>query len=141
MPRRARLDVPRALHHIMVRGINKSSIFEDDQDRIKFLERLGENIIEAKCSVYAPCSHDRRYPFASALEQYMNVARAQTSRRNDTCGEWLESPLAILSLPARRSVCLSKELFCAARSKRASKRLSRDLMSSASPKFYGGIYV
>jgi len=31
MPRQARLDVPGALHHIMVRGINKSAIFKDDQ--------------------------------------------------------------------------------------------------------------
>ncbi len=53
MPRQARLDVPGALHHIMVRGINKSAIFEDDQDKTKFLERLGEKITEAKCSVYA----------------------------------------------------------------------------------------
>jgi putative transposase len=53
MPRQARLDVPGALHHIMVRGINKSAIFDDDQDRQKFLERLGENIVEAKCSIYA----------------------------------------------------------------------------------------
>ena len=53
MPRRARLDVPGALHHIMVRGINKSAIFDDDQDRQKFLERLGDNIVEAKCSIYA----------------------------------------------------------------------------------------
>jgi len=45
MPRKARLDVPGALHHIMVRGINKSAIFDDDQDRRKFLERLGENIV------------------------------------------------------------------------------------------------
>lgn len=47
MPRQARLDVPGALHHIMVRGINKSAIFDDDQDRQKFLERLGENIVKA----------------------------------------------------------------------------------------------
>ena len=40
MPRQARLDVPGALHHIMVRGINKSKIFDDDQDKSKFLERL-----------------------------------------------------------------------------------------------------
>ena len=53
MPRQARLDVPGALHHIMVRGINKSTIFDDDQDRQKFLDRLGQNIVEAKCSIYA----------------------------------------------------------------------------------------
>jgi len=53
MPRQPRLDVPGALHHIMVRGNNKATIFSDDQDRSKFLQRLGENITEAKCSVYA----------------------------------------------------------------------------------------
>ncbi|MFH1288144.1 MAG: transposase [bacterium] len=53
MPRQARLDIPGALHHIMIRGINKSDIFVDDDDRNKFLERLGKNIIEGKCSIYA----------------------------------------------------------------------------------------
>ncbi|MBM4330228.1 MAG: hypothetical protein FJ117_03205 [Deltaproteobacteria bacterium] len=53
MPRKARLDVPGALHHIMVRGVNKSAIFDDDQDRQKLMERLEENIVEAKCSIYA----------------------------------------------------------------------------------------
>jgi REP-associated tyrosine transposase len=53
MPRQPRLDVPGALHHIMVRGNNKATIFSDDQDRTKFLQRLAKNITEAKCSVYA----------------------------------------------------------------------------------------
>jgi len=53
MPRQARLDMPGALHHIMIRGINKTDIFADAEDRLKFLERLGKNIIKAKCSVYA----------------------------------------------------------------------------------------
>lgn len=53
MPRQARLDIPGALHHIMVRGINKSAIFTDDQERTRFLDRMGHNIIAAECSVYA----------------------------------------------------------------------------------------
>ena len=53
MPRQARLDVPGALHHIMVRGLNKSAIFHDNQDRTRFLERLGQTIDEGECSVYA----------------------------------------------------------------------------------------
>ena len=53
MPRQARLDVPGALHHIMVRGINKSKIFDDDEDKARFLERLGQIVIDGKCSVYA----------------------------------------------------------------------------------------
>jgi putative transposase len=53
MPRQARLDVPGALHHIMLRGINKASIFEDDQDRSLFLDRLEKNITIANARVYA----------------------------------------------------------------------------------------
>ncbi len=53
MPRQARLDVPGALHHIMVRGINRSAIFKDGQDKTLFLERLGQKVIDGKCFVYA----------------------------------------------------------------------------------------
>jgi len=53
MPRKARLDAPGSLHHIMVRGINKSVIFRDDQDRSRFLARLGQNVVETESSVYA----------------------------------------------------------------------------------------
>jgi len=53
MARQARLDIPGALHHIMVRGINKADIFDDDQDRALFLERLGNNVTEGKCTIYA----------------------------------------------------------------------------------------
>jgi putative transposase len=53
MPRQARLDAPGALHHIMVRGINKADIFKDDRDKALFLERLGKNVLEGKCFIYA----------------------------------------------------------------------------------------
>jgi hypothetical protein len=32
MPRQARLDTTGALHHIMVRGINKTDIFRDENE-------------------------------------------------------------------------------------------------------------
>ncbi|MDH4164645.1 MAG: transposase [Nitrospirota bacterium] len=53
MPRKARLDVPGALHHIMVRGIDKSNIFRDAGDKARFLERLGQNVQDANCTVHA----------------------------------------------------------------------------------------
>jgi len=53
MPRQARLDAYGALHHIIVRGINKAPIFKDDQDKTRFLERLAENVIQGQCSVPA----------------------------------------------------------------------------------------
>jgi putative transposase len=37
----------------MVRGINKAKIFDDDEDKARFLERLGQNVMGGKCSVYA----------------------------------------------------------------------------------------
>ncbi len=53
MPRQARLDIPGAIHHIMVRGINGTIIFADDQDKARFLERLGSAILQGECSTYA----------------------------------------------------------------------------------------
>jgi len=41
MPRKARIDAPGALHHIIVRGIERRKIFYDDKDRENFLERFG----------------------------------------------------------------------------------------------------
>jgi len=53
MPRQARLDTPGALHHIIVRDINKTAILKDKQDRSHLLERLGQNVTEGKCKIYA----------------------------------------------------------------------------------------
>lgn len=40
MPRQARLDTPGALHHVMIRGLEKRKIFWDDEDRGDFLSRV-----------------------------------------------------------------------------------------------------
>jgi len=53
MPRQARLDVTGALHHIIVRGINKASIFVDERDRESFLDRLHLNLNDSACAIYA----------------------------------------------------------------------------------------
>ena len=41
MPRAARLDTPGALHHVMIRGLERRVIFRDDRDRDDFLASLG----------------------------------------------------------------------------------------------------
>lgn len=55
MPRKARIDAPGALHHIIVRGIERRKIFEDDTDRVNFLDRLGKVLSETgtKCFAWA----------------------------------------------------------------------------------------
>ncbi len=40
MPRQARIDAPDALQHVVIRGIERRGIFEDDRDREGFIERL-----------------------------------------------------------------------------------------------------
>ncbi len=55
MPRKARIDAPGALHHIMARGIEGRPIFKSDHDRNDFIERF-VNIIEeteTKCLAWA----------------------------------------------------------------------------------------
>ncbi|MFX0197592.1 MAG: hypothetical protein ACFFCW_15835 [Candidatus Hodarchaeota archaeon] len=41
MPRKARIDASGALHHIIVRGIERKKIFGDNTYRANFLDRLG----------------------------------------------------------------------------------------------------
>jgi len=53
MPRLARLDAPGALHHIIIRGIERGIIFKYDQDRENFMERVSVLLPETQASCYA----------------------------------------------------------------------------------------
>jgi len=55
MPRKARIDAPGALHHIIARGIGRRKLFNDDTDRDLFLGRLGSilNDTETACFAWA----------------------------------------------------------------------------------------
>jgi len=41
MPRKARIDAPGALYHIICRGIERGKIFKDDIDLNSFVDRPG----------------------------------------------------------------------------------------------------
>ena len=53
MPRKARIDAPGALQHIIGRGIERRKIFWTDADRDDFVERLGAIIEESSTECYA----------------------------------------------------------------------------------------
>jgi putative transposase len=53
MPRQARLDAAGTLHHVIIRGIEKRRIVDDDQDRREFVSRLGKLASETGTSIYA----------------------------------------------------------------------------------------
>ncbi len=44
MPRTARLDTPGLLHHVMIRGIERRKIFNDDKDRENLIEEKGDDL-------------------------------------------------------------------------------------------------
>ena len=42
MARKVRVQYPGAMYHVMNRGDPREPIFADDQDRLRFLETLGQ---------------------------------------------------------------------------------------------------
>ncbi len=53
MPRQARLDAVGTLHHVMIRGIERRRIVDDEQDRRDFVLRLGKLAGETLTLIYA----------------------------------------------------------------------------------------
>jgi REP element-mobilizing transposase RayT len=53
MPRQARLDAPGTLHHVIIRGIEKRRIVDDQKDRNRFVSRMGELAAETGTAIYA----------------------------------------------------------------------------------------
>jgi REP element-mobilizing transposase RayT len=72
MPRKVRVDTHGALHHIIVRGIERQKIFYDDLGQNSFLERLGVVLTETS----TPC-------FARAL--IPNHSKSISHERTENC--------------------------------------------------------
>lgn len=53
MPRGSRIDAVDAVHHIMVRGIERRKIFDGDADRDHFLHRMGEILLDTGTTCFA----------------------------------------------------------------------------------------
>jgi len=53
MPRRAGLDSPGTLLHVMIRGIERCDIIDDNKDRLNFVFRMGELAQQTKTDIYA----------------------------------------------------------------------------------------
>lgn len=55
MPRQARKQSESGIYHVMLRGINRQNIFEDEEDREKFLQTLGYYKAISEYKVFAYC--------------------------------------------------------------------------------------
>ncbi len=58
MPRYARKKSESGISHVMLRGINKQTIFEDDEDRERFLETIERYKAKSKYEIYGYCLMD-----------------------------------------------------------------------------------
>ena len=55
MPRQARKKSESGIYHIMLRGINRQQIFEDEEDYVRFLETLQKYKAQCEYELYAYC--------------------------------------------------------------------------------------
>ena len=55
MPRKARIDAPGCLHHIIARGIDHQNLFKDKYDRENFIDRLKTIVSETGTTCFAWC--------------------------------------------------------------------------------------
>ena len=53
MPRQARLDAPGTVHHVIIRGIEKRSIVDDDEDREEFVLRISRLAEDMETGIYS----------------------------------------------------------------------------------------
>jgi putative transposase len=53
MPRGPRLDAPGTLHHVIIRGIERRQIVDDDEDRDGSVARMGAIALDTDTSIYA----------------------------------------------------------------------------------------
>jgi REP element-mobilizing transposase RayT len=55
MPRQAREKSKSKIYHLMLRGINRQNIFEDDEDRQRFIETIGRYKTISNYELYGYC--------------------------------------------------------------------------------------
>ncbi|MBP1970237.1 REP element-mobilizing transposase RayT [Virgibacillus natechei] len=58
MPRKARRASRNGIYHIMLRGVNRQTIFEDDEDRLRLLETIKRFKNISKIKIYSYCLMD-----------------------------------------------------------------------------------
>jgi REP element-mobilizing transposase RayT len=100
MPRKARIDAPGALHHIIARGIERREIFCDDEDRDDFLRRLGEIVSESKTQCYAWALLPNHFhlllktgdvPVATVMRRLLSGYVSRFNRRHDRSGHLFQN--------------------------------------------------
>jgi len=100
MPRKSRIDAPGSVHHVIIRGIERSSIFRDSKDYESFLTRLAELFSETSTSCYAWVLMKNHVhlllrsglvPLSSLMRRLLTGYAQQFNRRHNRAGHLFQN--------------------------------------------------
>jgi putative transposase len=95
MPRKARIDAPGALHHVIIRGIDRTHIFKGSKDYEQFIQRLGNILTETAtpCLAWALLSNHAhlllrtgRVPLSTVMGRLLSGYAQYFNRRHKRHG-------------------------------------------------------
>jgi REP element-mobilizing transposase RayT len=100
MPRKARMDAPGTLHHIICRGIAKNKIFIETKDRLFFLKRLDKILTDTNTPCYAWALMPNHFhlllrtgtvPIATVMRRLLTGYAIYHNRRHDRQGHLFQN--------------------------------------------------
>ena len=100
MPRKSRIDAPGSIHHIIIRGIERSPIFRDSKDYQNFLTRLAALLIETSTPCYAWVLIENHVhllirsglvPLSSLMRRLLTGYAQQFNRRHNRSGHLFQN--------------------------------------------------
>lgn len=95
MPREARKKGSSGIYHIMLRGINRQTIFEDDEDKTRFLETIKKYKDQMKFQLYSYClmnNHihllikEKEEPISASIKRISSSYVYWYNMKYDRCG-------------------------------------------------------
>jgi len=100
MPRKARIDAPGALHHIIIRGIEQKPIFKDSLDYQNFIDRLAKilNSTSTPCFAWVLMNNHAHFllrtgltPIATVMRRLLTGYAQQFNRRHRRHGHLFQN--------------------------------------------------
>jgi len=100
MPRKARIDAPGAVQHIIIRGIERKDIFRDNTDKDTFIERFGKIVVQTSTPCYAWVLMDNhvhlllrtgRVPIATLMRRLLTGYAQYFNRRHKRHGQLFQN--------------------------------------------------
>ncbi|NCB54499.1 MAG: transposase, partial [Epsilonproteobacteria bacterium] len=94
MPRRLRIE-NLGYHHVYNRGVAKSDVFEDENDKVKFIELMASIAREFKLNIHSFCLMDNHYHLlienkrenlSSAMRQLNSQYASYFNKRHNRAG-------------------------------------------------------